>query len=80
MPHRLLLPDLGEGIAEALIVRWHVEPGQAVREGDPLLDVETDKAMVEIPSPRTGRVTRLGARVGERVPVGALLVVIETGD
>jgi acyl transferase domain-containing protein/pyruvate/2-oxoglutarate dehydrogenase complex dihydrolipoamide acyltransferase (E2) component/NADPH:quinone reductase-like Zn-dependent oxidoreductase/acyl carrier protein len=77
MAYRFLLPDLGEGIAEAEVVRWHVEPGQSVKEGDPLLDVETDKAIVEIPSPQTGQVGRLEVEAGARVPVGALLVTIE---
>jgi pyruvate/2-oxoglutarate dehydrogenase complex dihydrolipoamide acyltransferase (E2) component/acyl carrier protein len=76
MSRRFTLPDLGEGIAEAVIVRWHVAPGDRVSEGDPLLEVETDKAIVEIPSPYTGTVERLGAGEGERVPVGTLLVEV----
>jgi polyketide synthase 12 len=75
--YRFLLPDLGEGIAEAVVVRWHVEAGQPVAEGDRLLDVETEKALVEIPSPATGRVGRLAVAGGATVQVGALLVTIE---
>jgi acyl transferase domain-containing protein/pyruvate/2-oxoglutarate dehydrogenase complex dihydrolipoamide acyltransferase (E2) component/NADPH:quinone reductase-like Zn-dependent oxidoreductase/acyl carrier protein len=76
--YRFTLPDLGEGIAKAEIVRWHVKPGQQVREGDPLLDVETEKAIVEIPAPATGRVGRLEVEEGASVPVGTVLIVIET--
>ena len=79
--YRFVLPDLGEGIAEAEVLRWHVEPGQWVGEGDPLLDVETEKAVVEIPSPATGRVGPLHVAAGATVPVGTELVAIETaGD
>jgi acyl transferase domain-containing protein/pyruvate/2-oxoglutarate dehydrogenase complex dihydrolipoamide acyltransferase (E2) component/acyl carrier protein len=74
------LPDLGEGVAEGEVVNWHVEPGQWVQEGDPLVAVETDKTVVEIPSPVTGRVGALDVREGDRVPVGTTLVVIETAS
>ena len=50
------VPDIGEGMTEAEIVAWHVEPGQVVREEDPLVDVMTDKATVELPAPVTGTV------------------------
>ncbi|HEX8743501.1 MAG TPA: 2-oxo acid dehydrogenase subunit E2, partial [Thermoleophilaceae bacterium] len=78
MAYRFLLPDLGEGVADGEVVCWHVEPGQWVNEGDPLVDVETAKAIVEIPSPATGRVSAVHVAAGERVPVGTTLVVIET--
>ena len=58
------LPDLGEGIHEGEILRWHVAPGDVVSEDDPLVAVETDKAAVTIPSPRAGRVVSLGAGSG----------------
>lgn len=71
------LPDLGEGMAEAEVVRWLVAEGGRVAEDEPLVEVETDKALVQIPSPAAGVVVRHGAREGERVPVGGVLAVIE---
>lgn len=68
------LPDLGEGLTEAEIVQWHVSEGEHVTEGQPLVSVETDKAVVEVPSPESGIVAKLHASSGERVAVGAALV------
>ncbi|MCW5747799.1 MAG: 2-oxo acid dehydrogenase subunit E2 [Alphaproteobacteria bacterium] len=68
------LPDLGEGLEEAEIVTWHVSAGEHVVEGQPLVAVETDKAVVEIPAPRTGTIESLMAPVGAHVRVGAPLV------
>ena len=64
------LPDLGEGIQEGELLAWHVNQGDAISEDEPLCDIETDKAAVTIPSPKTGTVHRLGARVGDTVQVG----------
>ncbi len=75
-----LLPDLGEGIAEGEVLKWHVEVGQDVVEDAPLLDVETDKAAVTIPSPRGGKVTAVGGKVGEVVNVGDVIAVIDDGS
>ncbi len=72
------LPDLGEGVVEAEIVGWHVEPGQEVRVDQPLVDVMTDKATVTIPSGCNGRVLRRHGGVGETVAVGAELVSFDT--
>src|SRR5262249_27669586 len=77
MPFAFKLPDLGEGVAEGEVVRWLVAEGDTVAEDQPLAEVLTDKATVEIPSPRAGRIVRLGAAEGERVPVGHVLVEIE---
>jgi pyruvate dehydrogenase E2 component (dihydrolipoamide acetyltransferase) len=71
------LPDIGEGVAEAEIVKWLVAVGDQVKEDQPLVEVLTDKATVEIPSPRAGRVARLGGAEGATVPVGSVLVEIE---
>jgi 2-oxoisovalerate dehydrogenase E2 component (dihydrolipoyl transacylase) len=68
------LPDIGEGVAEAELVEWHVKLGDVVREDDTLAAVMTDKATVEIPAPRDGTVAWLGAEVGEVVAVGAPIV------
>lgn len=74
-----LLPDLGEGLQEAEIVSWHVSEGDHVVADQPLVSVETEKAVVEIPSPQAGHVARLLARVGERIKVGAPLIEFESG-
>ena len=75
------LPDVGEGVAEAELVEWHVEAGKIVREDDVLAVVMTDKASVEIPSPVEGKVLWLGAAIGDTVAVGAPLVRLEvTGE
>lgn len=68
------LPDLGEGLQEAEIVEWRVAAGQTVAVDEPLLSVETAKAVVEIPSPHSGRVERLFANAGEIIRIGAPLV------
>ncbi len=69
-----LLPDLGEGLLEAEIVAWHVGQGEHVVVGQPLVSVETDKAVVEIPSPRSGYIEELHGAEGELVDVGDILV------
>ena len=75
------LPDIGEGIAEAEIVEWHVKVGDVVEEDGRLADMMTDKATVEMESPVAGRVLELGGKIGEVVAIGAMLVVIEVdGD
>lgn len=74
------LPDLGEGVHEGEILAVRVAVGQAVREGDILLEVETDKAAVEIPSPFTGTVAEIRVRAGQTVRVGEVLVTVETGE
>lgn len=72
------LPDVGEGLSEGEIVEWHVEVGSTVTRDQVLVDVETDKSIVELPSPVNGTVVRLGAAVGDVLEVGAVLVVLET--
>lgn len=73
------LPDLGEGVKEGEILHWHVKAGDRVKEDDPLVEIETDKAAVTIPSPRAGTVTRTEGGVGDRLAVGSVLVVIDDG-
>lgn len=73
------LPDLGEGLREAEVVAWHVAEGDHVVVDQPLLSVETEKAVVEIPSPRSGHIARLLAHPGEVVRVGAPLLMFEEG-
>jgi len=72
------LPDIGEGIAEAEIVAWHVKVGDRIEEDSPLADMMTDKATVEMESPVGGVVRELAGEVGAMVPIGAALAVIET--
>lgn len=74
------LPDLGEGLAEAEIVQWHVSEGDHVVADQPLVSVETDKAVVEVPAPCSGRVVKILAEPGAILPVGAPLVEIETEE
>ena len=71
------LPDLGEGLAEAEIVRWHVKTGDTVKVDQPMVAVETAKAVVEVPSPYTGVVTKLHGNPGDVVATGAALVEFE---
>lgn len=72
------LPDIGEGVTEAELVEWHVELDGLVREDDVIAAVMTDKATVEIPSPYTGKIIKLGGDIGQVIAVGADLVLIET--
>jgi pyruvate dehydrogenase E2 component (dihydrolipoamide acetyltransferase) len=68
------LPDLGEGLQEATIVEWHVKPGEALAADQPMVSVETDKAIVEVPAPFDGQVEKLFAAPGDAVHVGAPLI------
>jgi pyruvate dehydrogenase E2 component (dihydrolipoamide acetyltransferase) len=77
MPIELKLPDVGEGIAEGEVVRWLVAEGARVKEDDPLVEILTDKANVEIPSPVTGTVVKILAAPGQVVKVGGPLALIE---
>jgi len=79
--HVIKLPDVGEGVAEAELVEWHVKIGDLVREDAVLAAVMTDKATVEIPSPVDGEILWLGAEIGDTVPVGSPIVRIKVaGD
>ncbi|QUT03999.1 2-oxo acid dehydrogenase subunit E2 [Sphingobium phenoxybenzoativorans] len=72
------LPDIGEGISEAEIVGWHVKLGDTVEEDQPLADMMTDKATVEMESPVAGTVVELAGEPGDQIAIGGMLVVIET--
>jgi pyruvate dehydrogenase E2 component (dihydrolipoyllysine-residue acetyltransferase) len=76
MAYEFKLPDLGEGLTEGEIARWLVQEGQEIAEDDPLVEVQTDKTTVEIPSPAAGKVARIMVGEGQVVPVGTVLVVI----
>jgi len=73
------LPDLGEGIQEGEILKWYVNVGDTIEEDASLVDVETDKAAVTIPSPRGGTIIKLNGKVGDVVETGAVLVIIDDG-
>ena len=77
MTYEFRLPDIGEGVAEGEVVQWFVKEGDVIQEDAPLVSVLTDKANVEIPSPKSGRVVKIHAAVGEKVKVGGLLVTID---
>jgi pyruvate/2-oxoglutarate dehydrogenase complex dihydrolipoamide acyltransferase (E2) component len=76
MAYEFKLPDLGEGVREGEIARWLVEVGQDVGEDEPLVEIQTDKTTVEIPSPAAGKVARILVEEGQLVPVGTPLVLI----
>jgi len=76
MAHSFKLPDLGEGLTEGEVARWLVTEGQTLDEDDPLVEIQTDKATVEIPSPFAGTVLKILVPEGEIAPVGAVLVVV----
>lgn len=75
--HVMRLPDLGEGTVSAEVIAWKVAPGQAIREDSPLVEMSTEKAVVEVPSPVSGRVVALGGKPGDVIAVGAELAVFE---
>ena len=79
MAYEFKLPDLGEGLTEGEVARWLVAEGQEVAEDDPLVEIQTDKTTVEIPSPAAGTVARIMVAEGQVVPVGTVLVVIGDG-
>lgn len=70
-------PDVGEGIHEGTIVKWHVKQGDFVKEDQALASIETDKAVVEIPSPKSGKILKINFKENDVIKVGEVLVVIE---
>jgi len=80
MVYEFRLPDIGEGIAEGEVVRWLVKEGDVLQEEQPMVEIMTDKATVEIPAPRSGRVARLMFAEGQICPVGKVLIAIEIPD
>jgi len=81
MPYEFKFPDIGEGLTEGEIVRWLVKEGDEIKEGQPLVEVETDKALAEIPSPKTGVILKIMAKEKEIVKVGQVIVIFgEKGE
>src|SRR5215207_5793349 len=79
MAYQFIMPDIGEGVVEGEVVRWHVKPGDVVKEDQTLVEIMTDKATVQIPSPKAGRVSKLHYKEGEVAKVGKAIIDIETG-
>ena len=79
MAYEFTFPDLGEGITEGELVEWKVKEGDVVAEDQTLAEIETDNALVEVPSPRAGRIERLHAAEGDILKVGSVIVTIEEG-
>ena len=79
MAYEFKLPDIGEGVVEGEIVRWLVADGDLIRQDQPMVEVMTDKATVEIPAPRAGRVIKRMYKEGEICPVGKVLIAIDEG-
>jgi pyruvate dehydrogenase E2 component (dihydrolipoamide acetyltransferase) len=80
MLYEFRLPDIGEGIAEGEVVRWLVKEGDVLQEDQPMVEIMTDKATVEIPSPRAGRVAKRMFNEGQICPVGKVLIAIDVGE
>ena len=78
--HIFKLPDLGEGTVSAEIVAWHVKPGDVIKDDQPLVEMSTDKAVVEIPSPVSGRVLTITGKPGDVIAVGSELATFDTAD
>src|SRR6478735_10698045 len=76
--HTFKLPDLGEGTVSAEIIAWHVKPGDVIKEDQPLVEMSTDKAVVEIPSPVSGQVLTVNGKPGDVIAVGAELATFDT--
>ena len=74
MAREFKLPDIGEGISEVELLRWYVHEGDVVQEDQHLAEIETDKAVADLPSPYAGVIQRLHHQAGERIPVGSVLV------
>src|SRR5215468_1801475 len=77
MTYEFKLPDIGEGVVEGEVVRWLVKEGDDLREDQPMVEIMTDKATVEIPAPRAGRVAKRMFAEGQLCPVGKVLITIE---
>jgi pyruvate dehydrogenase E2 component (dihydrolipoamide acetyltransferase) len=80
MVYEFKFPDVGEGITEGVIVKWLIKKGDTVKEDQKICEIETDKAIVDIPCPKKGTITRLTHKVGDTINVGEILVIIDDGS
>src|SRR3989338_2233738 len=76
MPYKFIFPDVGEGIHEGTIVKWFVKEGDKVKADQPLGEIETDKAVVEMPCPKTGIIGKIHAKEGSIIHVGEVMITI----
>src|SRR5215469_12999843 len=77
---QITMPEMGESVTEGIVLEWHVAEGDAVSEGDTIVEVSTDKVDAEVPAPMDGVITKLVAQVDDEVPVGAPLAEMEPGS
>lgn len=80
MTYEFRMPDIGEGIAEVEVIEWRVAVGDRISQDQPVVAVQTDKALVEMPSPVAGVLSAFGAEAGEVIPVGSVLFIVEQSD
>jgi pyruvate dehydrogenase E2 component (dihydrolipoamide acetyltransferase) len=80
MRREFRLPDIGEGLTEGQIVAWHVTPGDSIKEDAPLVDLQTDKAVVEVTSPYTGKIVSLHGEIDQTLPVGTVIAVFDATE
>ena len=80
MSNQILVPSLGESITEATVSKWLKQVGEEVDTDDPLVELETDKVNVEVPSPLSGILTSISVKEGDAVEVGALLGIVKNGQ
>lgn len=78
MRYEFQLPDIGEGLTEAIIANWSIKVGDVVKEDDPLCEIETDKVLVEITAPCSGTIVEINGALGETLKVGTAITVFET--
>src|ERR671934_308647 len=76
---KVTLPEMGESVTEGTVAKWLKQPGDAVREGEALVEVTTDKVDAEVPAPASGRLSKILANAGQTITVGAPLAEIEVG-
>src|SRR2546423_1564228 len=80
MSVEIQMPQMGESVTEGTVLEWHVAEGDAVEEGDTVVEVSTDKVDAEVPAPTSGTVTSIRAQPDEEVKVGAVLATIAPGE
>lgn len=80
MSVELIVPSAGESITQVYIGPWHKKPGEVVQKGEAVVDLETEKATIELPAPESGRLTKILFEQGEIVDVGAVIGYIEAGE
>jgi pyruvate dehydrogenase E2 component (dihydrolipoamide acetyltransferase) len=80
MAYEFRFPDVGEGITEGTIVKWKVKEGDSVKADQIIAEIETDKAVVEIPCPKTGKIAKISHKEGDVIKVEEILAVIDDGS